>query len=118
MTPSATWLRCIDEFVARTASSTSSYRTPAGEITDQDPVDNASYPTEDRGKRHSFRPLGQGYATSALPHEPGQASDSPEGQSYAAALTSKYAEAVPQRRDPRDHGGLSSVREEREPFMK
>ena len=72
-------------------------------------VDSASYPTSKITENsHRFRPLGLGYANlGALLMSRGLAYDSPEGQAYAAALTSiMTAEAYRQSAIiARDHGG-------------
>jgi ribonucleoside-diphosphate reductase alpha chain len=85
-------------------------------------VDNASYPTPKiEENSHRFRPLGLGYANlGALLMSRGLAYDSPEGQAYAAALTSiMTAEAYRQSAIiARDHGGpFVEFEKNREPFM-
>ncbi len=85
-------------------------------------VDNASYPTPKiEENSHRFRPLGLGYANlGALLMSRGLAYDSPEGQAYAAALTSiMTAEAYRQSAViARDHGGpFIEFEKNREPFM-
>ncbi len=86
-------------------------------------VDNASYPTPKiEENSHRFRPLGLGYANlGALLMSRGLAYDSPEGQAYAAALTSiMTAEAYRQSAViARDHGGpFVEYEKNREPFMR
>ena len=86
-------------------------------------VDNASYPTPKiEENSHRFRPLGLGYANlGALLMSRGLAYDSPEGQAYAAALTSiMTAEAYRQSAViARDHGGpFIEFEKNREPFMR
>jgi ribonucleoside-diphosphate reductase alpha chain len=86
-------------------------------------VDNASYPTPKiEENSHRFRPLGLGYANlGALLMSRGLAYDSPEGQAYAAALTSiMTAEAYRQSAIiARDHGGpFVEFEKNREPFMR
>ncbi len=72
-------------------------------------VDNAGYPTPKiEENSHRFRPLGMGYANlGALLMSRGLAYDSPEGQSYAAALTAiMTGEGYRQSAIvARDHGG-------------
>ena len=85
-------------------------------------VDNASYPTPKiEENSHRFRPLGLGYANlGALLMSRGLAYDSPDGQAYAAALTSiMTAEAYRQSAViARDHGGpFVEFEKNREPFM-
>ena len=85
-------------------------------------VDHASYPTPKiEENSHKFRPLGLGYANlGALLMSRGLAYDSPEGQSYAAALTAiMHAEANRQSAIiSRDHGGpFYAYPENREPFL-
>jgi ribonucleoside-diphosphate reductase alpha chain len=85
-------------------------------------VDNASYPTPMiEENSHRFRPLGLGYANlGALLMSRGLAYDSPEGQAYAAAITSiMTAEAYRQSAViARDHGGpFVEFEKNREPFM-
>jgi ribonucleoside-diphosphate reductase alpha chain len=85
-------------------------------------VDNASYPTPKiEENSHRFRPLGLGYANlGALLMSRGLAYDSPEGQAYAAALTSVMtAEAYRQSAViARDHGGpFVEFEKNRAPFM-
>ena len=85
-------------------------------------VDNASYPTPKiEENSHRFRPLGLGYANlGALLMSRGLAYDSPEGQAYAAALTSiMTAEAYRQSAIiARDHGGpFVEFEKNRAPFM-
>ena len=86
-------------------------------------VDNASYPTPKiTDNSHLFRPLGLGYANlGALLMSRGLAYDSPEGQSYAAAITSiMTAEAYSQSAIiARDHGGpFSEYRKNETPFLR
>jgi ribonucleoside-diphosphate reductase alpha chain len=86
-------------------------------------VDNASYPTPKiEENSHRYRPLGLGYANlGALLMSRGLAYDSPEGQAYAAALTSVMtAEAYRQSAViARDHGGpFIEFEKNREPFMR
>ncbi len=86
-------------------------------------VDNASYPTPKiTDNSHFFRPLGLGYANlGALLMSRGLAYDSPEGQAYAAAITSiMTAEAYRQSAIiARDHGGpFSEYAKNREPFLR
>jgi len=86
-------------------------------------VDNASYPTSKiEENSHRYRPLGLGYANlGALLMSRGLAYDSPEGQAYAAALTSiMTAEAYRQSAViARDHGGpFVEFEKNREPFMR
>jgi ribonucleoside-diphosphate reductase alpha chain len=86
-------------------------------------VDNASYPTPKiEENSHRFRPLGLGYANlGALLMSRGLAYDSPEGQAYAAALTSiMTAEAYRQSAIiARDHGGpFIEFEKNRAPFMR
>jgi ribonucleoside-diphosphate reductase alpha chain len=85
-------------------------------------VDNASYPTPRiTDNSHLFRPLGLGYANlGALLMNRGLAYDSPEGQAYAAAITSVMtAEAYRQSAIiARDHGGpFAEYRKNEEPFL-
>jgi ribonucleoside-diphosphate reductase alpha chain len=86
-------------------------------------VDNAHYPTPKiTDNSHLFRPLGLGYANlGALLMSRGLAYDSPEGQAYAAAITSVMtAEAYRQSAIiARDHGGpFSEYAKNREPFLR
>ncbi len=86
-------------------------------------VDNASYPTPKiEENSHRFRPLGLGYANlGALLMSRGLAYDSPEGQAYAAAITSiMTAEAYRQSAViARDHGGpFIEFEKNRAPFMR
>jgi ribonucleoside-diphosphate reductase alpha chain len=86
-------------------------------------VDNAHYPTPKiTDNSHLFRPLGLGYANlGALLMSRGLAYDSPEGQAYAAAITSiMTAEAYRQSAIiARDHGGpFSEYAKNREPFLR
>ena len=86
-------------------------------------VDNASYPTPRiEENSHRFRPLGLGYANlGALLMSRGLAYDSPDGQAYAAALTSiMTAEAYRQSAViARDHGGpFIEFEKNRAPFMR
>jgi len=86
-------------------------------------VDNASYPTPKITENsHRFRPLGLGYANlGALLMSRGLAYDSPEGQNFAAALTSiMTAEAYRQSAVvARDHGGPFAEYEKNEkPFVR
>jgi ribonucleoside-diphosphate reductase alpha chain len=86
-------------------------------------VDNASYPTPKiADNSHLFRPLGLGYANlGALLMSRGLAYDSPEGQAYAAAITSiMTAEAYRQSAIvARDHGGpFAEYRKNEEPFLR
>ena len=86
-------------------------------------VDNASYPTPKiTDNSHLFRPLGIGYANlGALLMSRGLAYDSPEGQAYAAAITSVMtAEAYRQSAIiARDHGGpFAEYRKNEEPFLR
>ena len=86
-------------------------------------VDNASYPTPKiTDNSHLFRPLGLGYANlGALLMSRGLAYDSPEGQAYAAAITSVMtAEAYRQSAIvARDHGGpFAEYRKNEEPFLR
>ena len=85
-------------------------------------VDNASYPTPKiEENSHRFRPLGLGYANlGALLMSRGLAYDSPDGQAYAASITSiMTAEAYRQSAViARDHGGpFVEFEKNREPFM-
>ena len=85
-------------------------------------VDNASYPTPKiEENSHRFRPLGLGYANlGALLMSRGLAYDSPDGQAYAAAITSiMTAEAYRQSAViARDHGGpFIEFEKNRAPFM-
>ncbi len=85
-------------------------------------VDNASYPTAKiEENSHRYRPLGLGYANlGALLMSRGLAYDSPDGQAYAAAITSiMTAEAYRQSAVvARDHGGpFVDFEKNREPFM-
>ncbi len=85
-------------------------------------VDNASYPTPKiEENSHRYRPLGLGYANlGALLMSRGLAYDSPDGQAYAAALTSiMTAEAYRQSAViARDHGGpFVEFEKNREPFL-
>ncbi len=85
-------------------------------------VDNASYPTPKiEENSHRFRPLGLGYANlGALLMSRGLAYDSPDGQAYAAALTSiMTAEAYRQSAIiARDHGGpFIEFEKNRAPFL-
>ena len=85
-------------------------------------VDNASYPTPKiEENSHRFRPLGLGYANlGALLMSRGLAYDSPDGQAYAAAITSVMtAEAYRQSAViARDHGGpFVEFAKNRAPFM-
>jgi ribonucleoside-diphosphate reductase alpha chain len=86
-------------------------------------VDNASYPTSKiEENSHRFRPLGLGYANlGALLMSRGLAYDSPDGQAYAAAITSVMtAEAYRQSAViARDHGGpFIEFEKNRAPFMR
>ena len=86
-------------------------------------VDNAGYPTDPIAlNSHRFRPLGLGYANlGALLMNRGLAYDSPEGQAYAAAITSiMTAEAYRQSATiARDHGGpFAEYEKNREPFLR
>ncbi|HEX9043548.1 MAG TPA: adenosylcobalamin-dependent ribonucleoside-diphosphate reductase, partial [Candidatus Limnocylindrales bacterium] len=86
-------------------------------------VDNASYPTARiEENSHRFRPLGLGYANlGALLMSRGLAYDSPQGEAYAAALTSiMTAEAYRQSAViARDHGGPFVEYEKNEaPFLR
>ena len=86
-------------------------------------VDNASYPTPRIDENsHRFRPLGLGYANlGALLMSRGLAYDSPEGQAYAAAITSiMTAEAYRQSAViARDHGGpFAEYAKNEEPFLR
>ncbi|HEX7613280.1 MAG TPA: LAGLIDADG family homing endonuclease, partial [Candidatus Limnocylindrales bacterium] len=86
-------------------------------------VDNAHYPTPQiTDNSHLYRPLGLGYANlGALLMSRGLAYDSPEGQAYAAAITSiMTAEAYRQSAIiARDHGGpFSEYAKNREPFLR
>jgi ribonucleoside-diphosphate reductase alpha chain len=86
-------------------------------------VDNAHYPTPKiTDNSHLYRPLGLGYANlGALLMSRGLAYDSPEGQAYAAAITSiMTAEAYRQSAIiARDHGGpFSEYAKNREPFLR
>jgi ribonucleoside-diphosphate reductase alpha chain len=86
-------------------------------------VDNAGYPTPPITENsHKFRPLGLGYANlGALLMNRGLAYDSPEGQAYAAAITSVMtAEAYGQSAViARDHGGpFMEYRKNEEPFLR
>ena len=86
-------------------------------------VDNASYPTPKiEENSHRFRPLGLGYANlGALLMSRGLAYDSPEGQAYAAAITSiMTAEAYRQSAIvARDHGGpFAEYSKNEEPFLR
>ena len=86
-------------------------------------VDYASYPTPKiEENSHRFRPLGLGYANlGALLMSRGLAYDSPEGQAFAAALTSiMTAEAYRQSAViARDHGGpFVEYEKNREPFLR
>ncbi len=86
-------------------------------------VDNASYPTPKiTDNSHLFRPLGLGYANlGALLMSRGLSYDSPEGQAYAAAITSiMTAEAYRQSAIiARDHGGpFAEYAKNREPFLR
>jgi ribonucleoside-diphosphate reductase alpha chain len=86
-------------------------------------VDYASYPTPKiEENSHRFRPLGLGYANlGALLMSRGLAYDSPEGQAFAAALTSiMTAEAYRQSAIiARDHGGpFVEYEKNREPFLR
>jgi ribonucleoside-diphosphate reductase alpha chain len=86
-------------------------------------VDNAGYPTEAiAANSHLFRPLGLGYANlGALLMSRGLAYDSPEGQGYAAAITSiMTAEAYRQSAViARDHGGpFMEYRKNEAPFLR
>ena len=85
-------------------------------------VDNASYPTPKiEENSHRFRPLGLGYANlGALLMSRGLAYDSPDGQAYAAAITSiMTAEAYRQSAViARDHGGpFVEFAKNRAPFL-
>jgi len=85
-------------------------------------VDNASYPTPKiEENSHRFRPLGLGYANlGALLMSRGLAYDSPDGQAYAAAITSVMtAEAYRQSAViARDHGGpFVEFAKNRAPFL-
>ena len=85
-------------------------------------VDNASYPTPKiEENSHRFRPLGLGYANlGALLMSRGLAYDSPDGQAYAAAITSVMtAEAYRQSAViARDHGGpFVEFEKNRAPFL-
>ena len=85
-------------------------------------VDNASYPTPKiEENSHRFRPLGLGYANlGALLMSRGLAYDSPDGQAYAAAITSiMTAEAYRQSAViARDHGGpFIEFEKNRAPFL-
>ena len=86
-------------------------------------VDYASYPTPRiEENSHRFRPLGLGYANlGALLMSRGLAYDSPDGQAFAAALTSiMTAEAYRQSAViARDHGGpFVEYEKNREPFLR
>ncbi len=86
-------------------------------------VDYASYPTPKiEENSHRFRPLGLGYANlGALLMSRGLAYDSPDGQAFAAALTSiMTAEAYRQSAViARDHGGpFVEYEKNREPFLR
>ncbi len=86
-------------------------------------VDNAGYPTPAiANNSHLFRPLGLGYANlGALLMNRGLAYDSPEGQAYAAAITSVMtAEAYRQSAIiARDHGGpFAEYRKNEAPFLR
>ena len=86
-------------------------------------VDYASYPTPKiEENSHRFRPLGLGYANlGALLMSRGLAYDSPDGQAFAAALTSiMTAEAYRQSAIiARDHGGpFVEYEKNREPFLR
>jgi ribonucleoside-diphosphate reductase alpha chain len=86
-------------------------------------VDNAGYPTPKiEENSHRFRPLGLGYANlGALLMSRGLAYDSPEGQAYAAAITSiMTAEAYRQSAIiARDHGGpFAEYKKNEEPFLR
>jgi ribonucleoside-diphosphate reductase alpha chain len=86
-------------------------------------VDNAHYPTPKiTDNSHLYRPLGLGYANlGALLMSRGLAYDSPEGQAYAAAITSiMTAEAYRQSAIiARDHGGpFAEYAKNREPFLR
>ena len=86
-------------------------------------VDYASYPTPKiEENSHRFRPLGLGYANlGALLMSRGLAYDSPDGQAFAAALTSiMTAEAYRQSAIiARDCGGpFAEYEKNREPFLR
>jgi ribonucleoside-diphosphate reductase alpha chain len=85
-------------------------------------VDYASYPTEQIGKNsHAFRPLGIGYANlGALLMSRGLAYDSPEGRSYAAAITAMLSGASYRQsaRVAQQHGPFSGYAKNREPFLR
>jgi ribonucleoside-diphosphate reductase alpha chain len=86
-------------------------------------VDNAGYPTPKiEENSHKYRALGLGYANlGALLMNRGLAYDSPEGQAYAAAITSVMtAEAYRQSAViSRDHGGpFAEYKKNEEPFLR